>query len=272
MIDIVYSILVHEEPESYYDTIKNIFYFNKTLNILIIVHCNEFMYEILSKKKTHAVILNPLKCTKRSLTYDILQAHIDNYMYLFNNNIKLKYFIIYSTNCMFYKHVTLNFIDKELIEAPEYVKQNYYIEDRLIFFEKQYNNSNPFKENKKIIDIFIKNGMNEIYPSQHEGSIFESYIFKECIDFLSNNNIRSLIEREWAFEEYLIPTLYLNFKKQLLKTTICRIFWELPDLTPTIEDIKNTHQPAVKRVERKYDNPVRMWLREITNSYEGIII
>ena len=101
MIDIVYSILVHEEPESYYDTIKNIFYFNKTLNILIIVHCNEFMYEILSKKKTHAVILNPLKYTKRSLTYDILQAHIDNYMYYtFKNGHLCVYRIDFSTrNC-----------------------------------------------------------------------------------------------------------------------------------------------------------------------------
>ena len=268
MINVVYSIPVHEDPESYYDMIRNIFYFNKTLNILIIIHCNEFMYEILSKKKIHKVILNPIRCSKKLLSYDVLQAHIDNYMYLFNNNIKLRYFIPYASNCMFYKHVTIEFIERELIEAPEYVKQNYYIEDRLNVSEYR----KIFKENKKIIDIFIKNGMNEIYQSQLEGAIFESYIFKECIDFLSNNNIRSFIEREWAFDEYLIPTLYVNFKKQLLKTTICRIFWELKDYTPTIEDIINSYQPSVKRVERKYDNIVRVWLREITNSYEGINI
>ena len=128
MINVVYSIPVHEDPESYYDMIRNIFYFNKTLNILIIIHCNEFMYEILSKKKIHKVILNPIRCSKKLLSYDVLQAHIDNYMYLFNNNIKLRYFIPYASNCMFYKHVTIEFIERELIEAPEYVKQNYYIE------------------------------------------------------------------------------------------------------------------------------------------------
>jgi len=266
MIDVVYSIPVHEDPDSYYDMIQNIFYFNRTLNILIIVHCNEFMYEILSNKKIHKVILNPIKYDKIYLTYDILQSHIDNYMYLFDNNIKLKYFVIYSSNSMFYKNVTLEFIEKELIQAPEYIEQKYYIEYRLNVSE----NCKQFKENKKIIDIFIKNGMNEMYQSQLEGAIIESYIFKECIDFLSNNNIRSLIEKEWAFEEYLIPTLYVNIKKQLLKTTICRIFWELKDYTPTIEDIKNSYQPSVKRVERKYDNIVRQWLRQITNDYEGI--
>jgi hypothetical protein len=268
MIDVVYSIPVHEDPESYYDMIQNIFYFNKTLNILIVVHCNEFMYEILSKKKIHAVILNPIKYDKRYLTYDVLQAHIDNYMFIFNNNIKLKYFVIYSSNAMFYKNVTLEFIERELIQAPEYIEQKYYIDVRL----DSHMYSKIFKENKEIINIFNNNGINEIYQSQLDGAIIESYIFKECIDFLSNNNIRSFIEREWAFEEYLIPTLYVNIKKQLLKTTICRIFWELKDYTPTIEDIKNTYQPAVKRVERKYDNSVRVWLREITNSYEGINI
>ena len=40
MIDVVYSILVHEEPESYYDTIKNIFYFNfiSVINKLFILN------------------------------------------------------------------------------------------------------------------------------------------------------------------------------------------------------------------------------------------
>jgi hypothetical protein len=268
MIDVVYSIPVHEDPDSYYDMIQNIFYFNKTLNILIIVHCNEFMYEILSKKKIHAVILNPIRYNKIYLTYDILQSHIDNYMYFFDNNIKLRYFVIYASNAMFYKNVTLEFIEKEIICMEEYIPQNYYIDYRLNAEE----NSKPFKENKKIIDIFIKNGINEIYDSQLDGAIIESYIFKECIDFLSNNNIRLFIEREWAFEEYLIPTLYVNIKKQLLKTSICKIFWELKCYTPTIEDIKNTYQPAVKRVERKYNNPIRVWLREMTNSYEGINI
>jgi len=45
MYDIIYSILVHESPDAYYDMINNLFYFNKDINIFVIVHCNNFMYE-----------------------------------------------------------------------------------------------------------------------------------------------------------------------------------------------------------------------------------
>ena len=81
---------------------------------------------------------------------------------------------------MFYKHVTIEFIERELIQAPEYIEQKYYIDVRL----DSHMYSKIFKENKEIINIFIKNGMNEIYQSQLDGAIIESYIFKECIDFL----------------------------------------------------------------------------------------
>ena len=33
-------------------------------------------------------------------------------------------------------------------------------------------------------------------------------------------------------------------------------------------DIKQTSQPVIKRVDRIYDNPIRVWLREITNDYK----
>ena len=110
MYDIIYSILVHESPESYYDMISNLFYFNKDINIFVIVHCNNFMYEELYKKTIKNVILNPTHYYKNYFTYDIPQAHCENYMHCFNNNIKCRYFITYASNCMFHKKLTLEYI------------------------------------------------------------------------------------------------------------------------------------------------------------------
>jgi hypothetical protein len=265
MYDIIYSILVHESPESYYDMICNLFYFNKDINIFVIVHCNNFMYEELSKKTIKNVILNPTHYDKTYFTYDIPQAHCENYMHCLNNNIKCRYFITYASNCMFHKKLTLEHIEKQFIEEPQYEPQKYYIENRI----KGWVSNEYFLKNINIINLLKEHGMNEIYPCQHEGAVFESYIFKELTDFLIDNNIKSMIQHPYtSFEEHLIPSIYINIKKQRL-INICTVFW---NHIPSIEEIKNIYQPAVKRVERKYDSPVRIWLREITDSYEGIII
>jgi len=76
-----------------------------------------------------------------------------------------------------------------------------------------------------------------------------------------------MIQHPWtSFEEHLIPTIYINIKKQRL-INICTVFW---NHIPAIHEIQKSYQPSVKRVERKYDNIVRQWLRQITNDYEGI--
>ena len=39
--------------------------------------------------------------------------------------------------------------------------------------------------NKKIIDLFIKNNINEIVVDFHEGIIYESYTLNKCINFIN---------------------------------------------------------------------------------------
>jgi len=262
MYDIVYSITVHEAVDCYYDMIRNLFYFNKGIRIFVIVHCNPFMYSALKSKPIQHVALNPNATNKTYFTYDLPEAHIDNYMYCFNNGIQCKYYITYASNCMFHKQLELSFIERLFIEEPEYEAQKYHTAERM----SRWPSVNFFLRNTYLINRLKELGMGEIYPYQHEGVVFESYIYKELADFLITNNIKSMIKYPYAcFEELLIPTVYVNIKKQG-PVNICRLFW---CLTPTIEEIKLLVEPAVKTIERKYDNEVRVWLREITNSYEG---
>jgi hypothetical protein len=165
---------------------------------------------------------------------------------------------------MFHKKLTLEHIEKQFIEEPQYDTQKYYIENRI----KRWVANEYFLKNINIINFLKEHGMNEIYPCQHEGAIFESYIFKELTDFLIDNKIKEMIQHPYtSFEEHLIPTIYINIKKQRL-INICTVFWNRTP--PAIYEIQKSYHPSVKPVERKYDNIVRQWLRQITNDYEGI--
>lgn len=264
MYDIIYSLIIHESIESYRDMIKNIFYFNKHLNIYVVVHCNEFMYNQVKNDKLYNVLINPSFWSKRYLTYDILHAHIENYLYAGLCGIKSRYVINLTSNCMFHKYLFIEDIEKQIINADIYTPSSYFIEPnrKLWVWDKIMNNT-------KIIDLFLKNNINEIVVNFHEGIIYETYTLNKCINFINENNIRDLIVDDCQFEEFLIQTLYVNIKKQYYGC-ICRLFYELKDYVPSIIDIKQTSQPIIKRVDRIYDNPIRVWLRQITNNYKGI--
>jgi hypothetical protein len=51
---------------------------------------------------------------------------------------------------------------------------------------------------------------------------------------------------------------------------LCHNFFELPEYTPTIKHIENCSKPCVKRVERNFNNNVRVHYRQKTNNYEGV--
>jgi hypothetical protein len=115
--DIIYSYTCHEEPEGLLDTLDNLFYFNKSNKIFVILHCNDFMYEnlppLLEKNKNKDNIkINNIHYNKELYNYSIFQSHIDNFEYCFKNNITSKYFIILASNCIFKKEITINDIDE----------------------------------------------------------------------------------------------------------------------------------------------------------------
>ncbi len=46
---IIYSIIVHESFPSFLNLIENIYHYNQSQSIFIIVHCNFFMYKKIIK-------------------------------------------------------------------------------------------------------------------------------------------------------------------------------------------------------------------------------
>jgi hypothetical protein len=262
--DIIYSYTCHEDINSFLDTLKNLFYFNKSQKILVIINPNDIMYnELKDKVNTEGlenIKLYPLPSTKRIYTYDILNAHIQNFSYCIDNNFKSKYFILLASNCLFHKSISMLYIE------------NIINNNKLINVESNYNvwNWPDFFKNKKICDIFIKNKINknDFIKSQHEGFILEYEVMNKIKTFIIDNNIKDNVENETTFEEILPITLNKVFTGKL-PVNCCKVFWDIPNMTPSLEDINNEELPCIKRVERNYDNYVRKSIREQNNNYNS---
>ena len=308
--DIIYSYTCHENIDSFLDTLKNLFYFNKSQKVLVIINSNDIMYnELTNKINTYGlenIKLYPYPSTKKINTYDILNSHIQNFSYCIDNNIKSKYFILLASNCLFHKPISMLYIEninnaifsksreKPIIENSNEAEFSKSPVETIIDINNNNNSNNnnnnnsnnsnntliniqedhdiwhwpAFFKNKIIFDICVKNNINknDFIKNQHEGIILEYEIMNKIKDFLINNNIKNNIENETVFEEILPITLYKVFTGNL-PAYCCKVFWNLPNYTPTLEDINNEKLPCFKRVDRNYNNDIRKSIRERCNNY-----
>ena len=47
--DIIYSVVVHESPECFFDMLANMYLANMNQKIFVVVNCNKYMYRELNK-------------------------------------------------------------------------------------------------------------------------------------------------------------------------------------------------------------------------------
>ena len=248
-MDVVYSITCHEDPASLLDLIKNIKYFNKDLKICIIVHANHYMFKQLQGKIEH---LNPIHYDKTVFTIDLFKAHIENYDYCIKNEIDMKYFIPLASNCYFHKFVKLEYLDELINQSPP---------------------PTPIKEKINwhwsfiLLNKKINMNIEELYSSAHEGVILSKKTGLNISEHCKKYDIFNNVEKNTTFEEYLYASLYSKFTGKTIQT-LCKVFWDEPNYTPTLTQIINCEAPCVKRVSRNYNDPVRIYFRNLTNNYE----
>jgi len=123
-----------------------------------------------------------------------------------------------------------------------------------------------FFKNFEMVKYLRYSGITMFYCEQHEGALLPYDTMAKIVDFTRDNNISSKIQNESVFEEILLPTLYSHFTGKKLMT-LCKIFWNKPGYAPSISEIEAELLPCVKRVDRKYSDPIRTWLRERANHY-----
>jgi hypothetical protein len=252
-VDIIYSLTCHESPDSFADTLENIKYFNKGHRIAIIVNTNQSMHS--SVKEDDIARIVPMPWTKKIYTKDIFKAHLENYKYSRDNNITSTYFIMLASNCMFHRMITLQEIQDGVASTPMHDVTLSLPRPRGWWWPKFY-------RNEKVISICEANNIRNYVASQHEGMIVTSSDMDKIYTFTIEKQLLENFTHDVVVEEIIPGTLYAYFTGRK-PYHICKVFWDLPNYTPTIQHIQACELPCVKRVERSLTNPVRQWLRQL---------
>ncbi len=258
MYDIIYSLGCHEAPDTLIDMLENIFYFNKSQTICIILNCNNYMYQSLKDNnyiKSKPVFINSKVRDKMLWTYDIIETHLDNIRYCNESDISATYIIPLASNCMFHKQITMRYISDLFNNSSIY--------DTTIQNKVLSNWHWPqFLKNTKINEILNKSNIYNYIGNQHEGIIIPYNIASSIYSFCKDNKIKENIECNTVFEEIILPTLYAYYTSKY-PSYICYVFWDSPNYTPTIQQIEIQDKPCVKRVQRSMNDPVRQWLKNL---------
>ena len=252
-LDILYSLTCHESPDALADTLENIKYFNRGHRIGIILNTNPDMY--LSMKEDDVVRIVPTPWAKRSESCDIFHAHLQNYNYACENNIRATYFIMLASNCMFHRAVTLQEIETGLASTPACDVQTYHERENGWHWPHFYKNTD-------LLSRMSEGGIKSYIGYQHEGMVIPHAIMENIYTFVMGQRIFEQITYNTIFEEILPATLfaYSTGKKPFC---ICKVFWDKKEYTPSIEDIRECSAPCVKRVARSMNDPVREWLKTL---------
>jgi hypothetical protein len=269
-MDIVYSVTCHEDPESFMDFLRNIIYFNKDLKILIVIHSNHFMFNELIKKINNTnVYLNENILDKRRGTIDVSRGHIENFGLCKQNKITMKYFIPLASNCYFSNFVTVDFIDKLILDSND-VDYTYEVNSDHYRSSRTWQWDGILKNNK--INTCLQNeGVNTLFGGQHEGLILNETIMDALYNFTYKYNIFNIVESNTFFEEYLFTSFYTKITRKMPQY-VCLVFWEMPGYRPTFDQMLTCNKPCFKSIQRNINDEFRVYFNKKTNNYEGVKI
>jgi hypothetical protein len=263
--DLIYSITCHESPDCVIDLLRNIRYFNKDIKYLVIIQINNNLYNYFTKNPNlllefSELIINDYVNNNTLHTYDLIEAHCKNFEKV--KDINFKYFCLLSSNCLFKKEITKDFLDNLYIKQEkskeEIITETKVKGAQLVNFEKNTLLSELFKKQKAPLFIY-----------QHESALYKKEIFDYIYNYCKIYDLKNKITHNIAFEESIFPTLEY---KQLgyLCPRFCKVFWDMPGYTPTIEQIRDEELPMVKRIPRIYVNKLRKYIRETNNNYQKL--
>lgn len=253
--DIVFSLTAHEKPLFISKIIDNLNKYTEKYRVFIIINgSNNVTYENV-KTNYDNVMFNPDYKPRRKYFYDVLGAHVDNYILLKKQNIKYKQIILLASNCLLFKQLD--------VEKFIYVDKTKEDIGRWINFHKSMENC------KELVDIFLElkvplSGNNKSVFSHihhhHEGTVYSFEEAKKIFDFIIEK-IHHINYKNYVAEEVILPYLeYIYFDKKLRPRIILMPTIEKPG-TPGCEDLlmkraqKTEGKFGIKGVDRKHDNP-----------------
>ena len=257
----IYLVTAHESPECVKDMIRNILHFNSSSRTCVVVNGSPNIQDDLSRLESEFVRVVPRPRRRREgNSFDVLKGYLEGGEWCRSNGLRAKYVILLASNCMFWKPLSLpEIIASEGSGCPGRR------DDTSLDSSWHWP---TIHENKRIIaELHSSLGLRQLQSKAHEGTVYQYGDFMKISCLIEELGVERLIDKQTVFEEFLLASLYEHITGRSL-SSICRVFWEKPNYTPTIREIEEEVLPCVKRVARRFDDGVREWLRRTTLDYQ----
>lgn len=272
MMQIMFSILIHEKLEVVLDQIINYRFFNPESGIVLHFSAG-FDYENSSitrdefeetVKNVGNVFINPESI--RTGLFDIIQAHLLNFEYI-EKICTFDYFALGASNELFIKHGVYQSM-RNFDCGIGYMK---------VYKNMEWTQGRKAQEDRALQKILQDVGGNEIIGSQVEGTFFKKSLFHEICKIINKNYDYKSMDVPYAREEMYFSTIIWNLKKGGKEIRIHEngmftyIPWER-DLKIESDDIKRLWKEtsslfSVKRVSRELNDYIRIYIREKAGYY-----
>ena len=270
--DIVFSIPVHEKFEVVLDQIMNINFYNK--NCAIIIHLSQvFDYKnsLLSREEFETIVfeignvyINP--DSLRTGPFDIIQAHISNFYYMYGI-CNFTFYSMLASNELFVKTNLLSHISGYDcgIQTNRNAKNN--MEWVQAACAVMYDEDLP--------KILRELNSADIYGSQIEGTFYKRELLFEICNLITKHYDYKGMTFKYAREEIYFSTIAMALAEDRKITVMENGFftyvpWENIDDMRYVPYFrinslrKENNVFAIKRVDRKLNDPVRCFVRKGT--------
>lgn len=248
-VDFIISITFNEELWLLKALLENYTKFLSELSWVMIVNTTPKIADSIKKffSNSHLILGKPF--VKNACGSDLAKAHKEN-LGLALSEYDFNFFTTSSSNTFFIRKLTLDQLNNSKIPLEKYV--NGYPFDTIA--NRNDWHYPKYSKNKELIKFINDNDYKIFFGGQIEGLTFNNRLAKIIFDRLKNYGF---LEHSGILEEVIFQTIIKNNSyEQNEAGYIFKVFWELPNYTPTIEQIKECSTFGVKRIPRDQNDPI----------------
>jgi hypothetical protein len=304
MIDYVYSLPAHENPQVLIDQILNINKFNRNFTVLIVIHLSQ-RFKLSDEELNYIsnqpnVLVNPERLITGFMDGSLYEAHLSNISILYSKQITFGHIIFIASNMMFVrqmKKITSDFIGS----SHDAVTHKGWFQAWMAVRDKNVNSFHLY--GCQIEGLFIsKKLLDKMFPfliaiSQKELFLNPETLQRNTFYVKLIRQLRKFRFNMWVKKNYpLKPIRFFTFSQfpfariayateEVYFSTIARLFeteftfggkeisfldWKNSNIV-TVESVnwlrsdENEHYVCTKRVDRVYDDPIRVYIRKLSD-------
>ncbi len=266
MYQIMFSLLVHEEPDVILDQIINLNHFNN--NCALVLHLNpkfkfeqyDYTLEEFTEKinKFGNVFINNQRLEVGK--DDIIQAHISNFQFV--KKVDFTYFYFIASNELFIKEGLYKFISQFEYGCEDLLKEKWHYFDLM-------------QKDPDLKKIIKESGNADYSYSQIEGSFYKKELFLTIEDIIARNYDYKKQVGKYPRDEVYFSTIANGLYKEQYhySSCCCKIRWQGKILFTSLGSIKkilkndSLHYFSVKRVDRRINDYLRSFVRKTIGQY-----